>query len=225
MAGGLPIAPVAGGLAFCSRRQSAFRSHRRWPSSQARWPSSPTWRPDPLLPDPAARHLILHEIPAFDHPCRFPSLSGTGSCRGGTVRRWRRRIRPRWHRPAAEVLDPAAVAPCDGGGPPSSRCLLFPAAPPSSSRPGGAPSTVGSGPRWRWRPNSLSLSLSLSSSCVWWRVVAVAAVRWWWLWSGGEEAARGGGSGSGGMVVVVDRWGQSRGGPSGDGGINFLLSL
>jgi hypothetical protein len=186
MAGGLPIAPVAGGLAFCSRRQSAFRSHRRWPSSQARWPSSPTWRPDPLLPDPAARHLILHEIPAFDHPCRFPSLSGTGSCRGGTVRRWRRRIRPRWHRPAAEVLDPAAVAPCDGGGPPSSRCLLFPAAPPSSSRPGGAPSTFGSGPRWRWRPNSLSLSLSLIFLCV---------------------VARGGGGGSA-MVVVVEWWGR-----------------
>jgi hypothetical protein len=175
MAGGLPIAPVAGGLAFCSRRQSAFRSHRRWPSSQARWPSSPTWRPDPLLPDPAARHLILHEIPAFDHPCRFPSLSGTGSCRGGTVRRWRRRIRPRWHRPAAEVLDPAAVAPCDDGGPPSSRCLLFPAAPLLLQGPAvllqhsAAARGGGGGP---------TLSLSLSSSCVWWRVVAVAAVRW-----------------------------------------------
>jgi hypothetical protein len=94
-----------------------------------------------------------------------------------------------------------------------------PAAPPSSSRPGDAPSRSGGRPRWRWRPNSLSLS----SSYVWRRVAVMAAAGWWWWW-GEAEAARGGEDERDGWW-----WGRSRdGGGCGascdsGGGINFLM--
>jgi hypothetical protein len=128
MAGGLPIAPVAGGPVFHSRRWSAFQSLRRRPFSQVRWPSSRRGGPthsSPAQPPPhgvAARHLLLHEIPP---PATAPSTSraafppipspdpaaeapsgggGVGSSRGGTVRLRRREIRPRWHPAAAEAL-------------------------------------------------------------------------------------------------------------------------
>jgi hypothetical protein len=229
MASGLSITPVAARPAFRSHRRSAFRSRRRRPSSQARWPSSTTRRPDPLLPGPASFPWRGGSAPppprdpaashhTFDLPRRFPSPSGVGSGRGGTVRRRRHRIRSRWHRAAAEVPDPAVVAPCGGRGPPSSKD-----APPSSGVPSFFKARRRSFKIWqrpevvvvvdRWRCSHLSVCGVGGMVVVvdWWgqrrhavaAAVAAAAVGWWCWWGQSRGGLSGGGGGGGGLIFLV----------------------
>jgi hypothetical protein len=161
----------------------------------------PMRRPDPLLRGPVSspwRGGLAPpppRDPATDHrtfklPRRFPSPSGTGSGRGGTVRQWRHWIQPRWHRLAAEGRDPIAVAPCGGGGSPSSRCPLLQDS--AAARGGGG----------------CGLVAALSSSCVWRCVVAAAAAAgWWWLWTGGGRGGtRRRRDGGGGGLVGAEPW-------------------